>query len=149
MRRKKTIIKKKQKKKTVTKAKDVAAVRATHALKARHLSAICAEIECQRCIASGRIPRGVITKALEANKPIYTWLTIDLIKKALKKSKGTLSASLETISDLTEATTADNTVDTANNIPPPSTIGFDCNVMKKKRDAQKVHLLKLHENIIH
>jgi ABC-type cobalamin transport system permease subunit len=81
MRRKKTIIKKKKEKKTVTKAKDDAAVWATHALKARHLSAICAKIECQRCIASGRIPQGVITKVLEANKPIYTWLTIDLIKK--------------------------------------------------------------------
>jgi hypothetical protein len=53
-----------------------------------HLSAICAEIECQRCIASGRIPRGVITKVLEANKPIYTWLKIDLIKKSIRKMSG-------------------------------------------------------------
>jgi hypothetical protein len=53
------------------------------ALKARHLESVCAEIESRRS-AKGRISRGEITRVLNENKPIYTWLTIDIIRKALK-----------------------------------------------------------------
>jgi hypothetical protein len=59
------------------------------ALKARHLESVCAEIESRRS-AKGRIPRGEIARVFNENKPIYTWLTIDIIKKALKNVKAEL-----------------------------------------------------------
>jgi hypothetical protein len=68
-------------KKKVISAKGHASSKATQALEARHLSSVSAEIKSQRSKASGRIPRGEIAKVLKANKPIYTWLTIDIIKK--------------------------------------------------------------------
>ncbi len=86
--RKATIKKKTKKKKNVKTREDLAAARATRALKARHLASISGEIDCQRCKDTGRIPGGVILKVLNANKEIYTWLTIDLIRKALKKFHG-------------------------------------------------------------
>jgi hypothetical protein len=49
--------KKTTKKKTVV-TKVSAAVKAARALKAHHLSAICAEIESHRCKTSGQVPRG-------------------------------------------------------------------------------------------
>jgi hypothetical protein len=67
--------------------KNHAVSKATMALKADHLESVCAEIESRRS-AKGRIPRGEITRVFNENKPIYTWLTIDIIKKALKKCKG-------------------------------------------------------------
>ena len=131
--RKTTIKKKTKKKKNVKTREDVSAARATRALKAHHLASICGEIDCQRCKDTGRIPRGVILKVLNANKEIYTWLTIDLIKKALKKFQGSVTGSLETISDLTDDSPMPNNVEqNASNVPPPSTIGFETATQKKK-----------------
>ncbi len=122
----KATIKKKTKKKNVKIREDIAAVRATRALKARHLASICGEIDCQRCKDTGQMPRGVILKVLNANKEIYTWLTIDLIEKALKKFQGSVTGSLETISDLIDDSPMPNNVEqNASNVPPPSTIGFE------------------------
>jgi hypothetical protein len=136
---KRTTIKKKTKKKTNVKTReDVAVARATRALKARHLASICGEIDCQRCKHTGRIPRGVILKVLNANKEIYTWLTIDLIKKALKKFQGSVTGSLETISDLTDDEMLhNNVVQNASNVPPPSTIGFENTTQKKAAGRPK------------
>jgi hypothetical protein len=57
----------------------------TRELKARHLTSVFAEIESKRS-ASGRIPRGEISKVFNEQKPIYTWVTMDIIKKRFKKS---------------------------------------------------------------
>lgn len=110
-------------KKTIAVKKSNAASKATKALKARHLESVCAEIESRRS-STGRIPRGEITRVLNENQPIYTWLTIDIIKKALKKSKGRSNGNLETISDLTEPTIVSAEAIVGPNIPPPCTIGF-------------------------
>lgn len=131
-------VKKTKKKKNVKTKEDVAFARATRALKARHLASICGEIDCQRCKDTGRIPRGVILNVLNANKGIYTWLTIDLIKKALKKFKGSVTGSLETISDLTDDSPIPNNVEqNTSNVPPPYTIGFDETIPKKKAGCPK------------
>jgi hypothetical protein len=61
--------------------------KASKALKDRHLASVCAEIESKRT-SKGRIPRGEVTKVFNEYKPIYSWLTIDIFKKALKKFKG-------------------------------------------------------------
>jgi hypothetical protein len=126
-----------KKKKNVTAPKDLVSLRATQALKACHLSSICAEIGYQRCKDTGRIPRGVIQKVLNANKAIYTWLMIDLIKKALMTFKCAVTGSLETISDLTDASMADNVGQSAINVLPPSTIGFESETQKKKAGCPK------------
>ena len=73
--------------KTNVKASLTANSKATKELKARHLASVCAEIENLRS-ANGRIPKGEISNAYEKNKPIYAWLTIDIIKKCFKKKKG-------------------------------------------------------------
>jgi hypothetical protein len=112
-----------QYKKGESSKKNHAVSKATMALKARHLESVCAEIESRRS-AKGRIPRGEITRVFNANKPIYTWLTIDIIKKALKKCKGRTNSNIETISDLSDATNASAGAVALPNIPPPCTIGF-------------------------
>ena len=58
--------------------------KATRALKARHVASICAELESKRT-STGRIPRGEILRVFNVNKPVYTWLTMDIIKKRFKK----------------------------------------------------------------
>jgi hypothetical protein len=72
--------------KKVKAASPRATAKATKELKAHHLASVCAEIENLRG-SNGRIPRGEVTKVYERYKPIYGWLTIDIIKKALKNSK--------------------------------------------------------------
>jgi hypothetical protein len=77
-------------------------------LKKNHLKRVCAEIESLRS-SSGRIPRGAMLQVYNEQKEVYHWLTIDIIKKELKKSKGKTDA-LETtiISDITEGSDFDN-----------------------------------------
>ncbi len=51
-------------------------------------------------------------KVLHENKPIYTWLTVGIIKKALKTFKGKCNKNLDTvISDLTDVTGNTGTTD--------------------------------------
>ena len=105
-------------------AKASATAKATRELKARHLASLCAEIESKRS-ASGRIPRGEISKVFNEQKPIYTWLTMDIIKKGLKRAKGSKTSVLDTVmSDLTEDTGDFPALNDVSNIPPPSSIGF-------------------------
>ena len=68
-----------------------------------------------------------MTKVYEQNKAIYSWLTIDIIKKCLKKRKDKGPTPDSTIiSDLTDDTTNDPPpLDNPPNIPPPSNIGVN------------------------
>jgi hypothetical protein len=43
----------------------------------------------------------------------------------------------------------DDSAQSRNNIPPPSTIGFESNTIKRNLDAQKAHQFNLHENVKH
>ena len=107
------------------KASDTVAKRSAKALKTWHVARLCAQVESQR-LANGRIPRGTITKVVDDNKPIYTWLTIDIIKKGLKKQskRGALnkSATITDISDLTDDTAPTNSPDAV--IPLPDIVGI-------------------------
>jgi hypothetical protein len=90
--------------------------------KARHLRSICAEIESLRA-SNGRIPRGELVRVLNEKKPIYNWLTVDLIKKELKKLKGSNAINMITvISDLTDDTSPQ--LIAFDNVPPPSNISM-------------------------
>ena len=110
--------------KKVAKAKKTsAAEKAIKQRKDRHLESVCAEIESLRA-SNGRIPRGEVARVFNEYKPIYNWLTIDLVKKGLKKYKDKVIV-LDTvlISDLTSDTTASSElIPTA--LPPPSNVGF-------------------------
>ena len=98
--------------------------KATRALKARHLDSVCAEIESLRA-SNGRIPRGELMKVNEQNKAIYSRLTIDIIKKCLKKRReNPVALDTTIISDLTEDSGATPT-DNPPNLPPPSLIGVN------------------------
>jgi hypothetical protein len=74
---------------------------------------------------------------LNENKPIYTWLTVDIIKKSLKAFKGKCNSNVETaISDLTDVTGNTGTTvatDAPPILPPPSTIGFLNSETNKKK----------------
>jgi hypothetical protein len=110
------------KKKAAVKA--VAARRATRAMKGRIVASLCSGVESQRS-ANGRIPRGVLQKVLDGNKQIYTWLTMDLIKKDFKKlsknGSNNNSISFTNISDLTEESGLTYVTGALN--PLPSIIG--------------------------
>lgn len=98
--------------------------RASKALKDRYLASVCAEIESKRT-SKGRIPKGEVTKVFNDYKPIYSWLTIDILKKGLKKFKGKKNALDNTIiSDLTEDSGSNQSSDDVLIIPPPISIGF-------------------------
>jgi hypothetical protein len=98
--------------------------KATRALKARHLDSVCAEIESLRA-SNGRIPRGELMKVYEQNNAIYSWLTIDIIKKCLKKRReNPVTLDTTIISDLTEDSGATPT-DNPPNLLPPSLIGVN------------------------
>ena len=106
---------------------EIASARKTRALKARHIAYICAEINSKR-LPNGRLRRGELEKALKEHKPIIPWITIDLIKKGLKKDSGQTSITTA-ISDLTDSTGASSHDDISqteiepNNAPlPPVTI---------------------------
>jgi hypothetical protein len=121
----------KNRKKTIKSVKakqsSVALSKTALALRAPYLLLICAEIERRRS-SNGHIPRGGITEVLNEKKAIYTWLTVDIIKKALKTFKGKSNSHLETvISDLTDVTGNTGTTAATNappTLPPTSTIGF-------------------------
>jgi hypothetical protein len=128
-----TMVKKKIKKMKVDKHTTILACtvkssievdKASRALKARHLDSVCAEIESLRA-SNGWIPRGEISKVYELDKAIYSWLTIDIIKKCLKKRREkpvTLDSTI--ISNLTEdfgATPTENPP----NLPLPSLFGVN------------------------
>jgi hypothetical protein len=72
--------------KTNNKKAEAAAAKAKRALKARHVAFVCAEIETHRG-SNGRIPRGVMQRVFEEHREIYPWMTVDLVKKGLKKTK--------------------------------------------------------------
>jgi hypothetical protein len=79
-------------------------------------------------LLNGRLRRGELEKALKEHKPIIPWITIDLIKKGLKKDSGQTSITTA-ISDLTDSTGASSHDDISqteiepNNAPlPPVTI---------------------------
>lgn len=122
---------KKGSKKAVKAKKDKAKfTKATRDLKSRHLAAVCAEINSRRG-SNGRIPRGEMAKVFQEYKPIYSWLTIDIIKKGLNKSKldpSIISIYNDTavISDLTDTTTGTSAADISS-FPPPASIGFVSN----------------------
>jgi len=63
---------------------EVLLAKKTRILKARHIAFICAEINSKR-LPNGRLRRGEINKALKEHKTVSPWITIDLIKKGLKK----------------------------------------------------------------
>ncbi len=67
--------------KKAARAKNSKSTKATRALKARHVATICAEIERKRT-DTGHIPRGKILRAFKEHKLIFTWLTMDILKKA-------------------------------------------------------------------
>ena len=90
--------------KTTKKKGEAAAAKAKRALKARHVAFVCAEIETHRG-SNGRIPRGVMQRVFEEHKEIYPWMTVDLVKKRLTKTKKNEVVITETtISDLTNPT---------------------------------------------
>ena len=86
------------------KKREAAAAKARKALRVKHASLVCAEIESHRGL-NGRIPRGIIQKVFTEHKHVYTWLTIDVVKKGLEKSKKNEVVLTETaISDLSNPT---------------------------------------------
>ena len=115
--------------KTTKKKNEAAAAKGQRALRAKHVSYVCAEIETHRG-SNGRIPRGVMSKVFEEHKQIYPWMTINLIKKGLMKSKlnETPPINDSSISDLTMPTFADDINQLTNNDPaqpPPLNIGIN------------------------
>jgi hypothetical protein len=111
--------------------------KATRVLKARHVESVCAEIESLRG-PNGRIPRGAMAKVYEQNKAIYSWLTIDVIKKCLKKRKENPALVDRTIiSDLTEDSSDPPPIDNPSNLPPPSSIGINNTGQNDSSDSCK------------
>jgi hypothetical protein len=100
---------------------EIASARKTKAIKARHIAFICAEINSKQ-LPNGRLRRGELAKALKEHKPIIPWITIDLIKKGLKKDSGGGTTTITTtISDLTDSTASDISPTSEvqpNNTPP-------------------------------
>ena len=72
--------------KTNNKKADAAAAKAKKGLKARHVAYVCADIESHRN-SKGKIPWGIMQKVFNEHKEVVPWLTIDLVKKGLKKRK--------------------------------------------------------------
>ena len=124
----KTIAKTKRKNKSIKKkasADNTAAKRSAKALKARHVACLCSEIESKRS-ANGRIPRGVIQKVVNDNKLIYTWLTVDILKKGLKKYTRSSSSTnnVTTITDISDLTNESFCPDPNGEVNPvPAVVG--------------------------
>jgi hypothetical protein len=123
--------------------------KAARELRARHLASLCAEVESLRG-ANGQIPRGALSQILSLNKGVYNWLTIDILKKSLKKrdySKDQLREPIKDtaiISDLTDDkyNAQSNVGPSVNNIPPPTIVGTNAlqnitNVIPKRGDHPK------------
>jgi hypothetical protein len=117
--------------KSIKKKREIASkCKATRELRARHLASLCAEFESLRG-ANGRIPRGALSQIISLNKGVYNWLTIDILKKSLKKrdySKDQLREPIKDtaiISDLTDDkyNAQSNVGPSVNNIPPPTIVG--------------------------
>ena len=101
---------------------EVLLAKKTRILKARHIAFICAEINSKR-LPNGRLRRGEINKALKEHKTVSPWITIDLIKKGLKKDYAQPVATniVSNISDLTGDTPNDvspSTEEEPNDTPP-------------------------------
>jgi len=112
--------------KTNNKKGEAAAAKAKRALKAKHVAFVCADIESHRG-SNGRIPRGVMQRVFGEHKEIYTWLTIDLVKKGLKKRNNEEADKIEeAISDLTNPTFEGSTSQEsrAPAAPPPMNISI-------------------------
>ena len=78
------------------KKREAAAAKARKALRVKHVSLVCAEIESHR---------GLNGKVFTEHKHVYTWLTIDVVKKGLEISKKNEVVLTETaISDLSNPT---------------------------------------------
>jgi hypothetical protein len=105
-------------------AENVAAKRSAKALKARHVACLCSEIESKRS-ASGLIPRGVIQKLINDNKLIYSWLTVDILKKGLKQyMKSNSSNNNVTIIDISDLTNESAFMDDNGEVNPvPAIVG--------------------------
>jgi hypothetical protein len=111
-----------------TKQQDAATCKAAKELRARHLASLCAEVESLRG-ANGRIPRGALSQVLQINKAVYSWLTVDILKKSLKKRNecdakpgDTSVINTTIISDLTESDQSNGNPPDCN-IPPPAIVG--------------------------
>jgi hypothetical protein len=148
--------------KTNVKASLMAKAKTTKDLKAHWLASICTEIVESLRASNGWISKGEITKVYEQNKLIYSWLSIDIVKKWLKKWKVEKNLDNTVISDLADNSIVANvTVDTSTLSPsPPSSIGISDephsnsdNIMKKgghskgatmhascEKEEQKEHL---------
>ena len=82
------------------KKREAAAAKARKALRVQNVSLVSAEIESHPGL-NGQIPRGIIQKVFTEHKHVSTWLTIDVVKKGLEKSKKNEVVLTETaISDL-------------------------------------------------
>ena len=105
---------------------EIASRRTTKVIKARHIAYICAKINGNR-LPNGRLRRGAITKALNEHKRAIPWVTVDLIKKGLKKSTPVSTTITRAISDLTDPTygSSPNTETEQDNAIPPSTIAAE------------------------
>ena len=105
--------------KTNNKTREAAAAKAKRVLKAKHVAYVCADIESHRG-SNGLIPRGVMQRVFEQHKEIYPWMTIDLVKKGLKKTKkdGAIVTD-STISDLTNPTFEDTNQESNEPAEPP------------------------------
>jgi hypothetical protein len=124
----KTIAKTKGKNKKVKKkasAENTAVKRSVKALKARHVACLCSEIESKRS-ANGHIPWGVIQKVVDDNKLIYTWLTVDILKKGLKKyTKSNSSNNITTITYISDLTNESVFTDANGEVNPvPAVVGI-------------------------
>ena len=85
--------------------RQAAAAKGKKALKAKHIAFVVADVEKHRN-SKGRIPRGVLQRVFSEHKEVISWLTIDLVKKGLKKAKNVVPVvvSESTMSDLTNPT---------------------------------------------
>ncbi len=105
---------------------EAATAAAKRALRAKHVAFVCADVESHRG-SNGRIPRGVMQRVFAEHKEIYHWLTIDLVKKGLKKRKNEEADKIdEAISDLTNPTFEGSTSQESDEpaAPPPMNISI-------------------------
>jgi hypothetical protein len=112
--------------KTNNKKAEAAAAKAKKGLKARHVAYVCADIESHRN-SKGKIPWGIMQKVFNEHKEVVPWLTIDLVKKGLKKRKENKTQDnnkdTSTMSDLTNPTfDGSNQESNQPDAPPPRNI---------------------------
>ncbi len=113
-------------KRVKAKQNSVASLKTAWALRACHLQSICADIK-SRGSSYGCIPWGEITKLLNGSMTNYTWLIVDIIKKAwryIRANVGNLETVVSDLTDLTGNTGATEATNAPSLIPPPSSVGF-------------------------